>query len=491
MRHWLRVLLLAAFAAIAGTAASAEDDAQTCMNMRIDSSTAVAACNRALARNWPESARETVALLYHFRGSHLMIARDCDRAMEDFNQALARKPNHAPAFGNRGNCWYEKGDYDKALADFTSALRIDPAHLATLGHRGRPWMKKGNPTLALIDLNEGIRLAPNQAFFYQIRSAARRMNKDLDGAIADADEAIRLQPKLGEAYHSRSLALYQKGNRARALQDIEEAIRLEPNKVTHQTHRNLLLANAAPAASPPVASIPSGSERRIALVIGNSDYRSVGPLANPRRDAAAVADTLRRSGFQTVTVINDLTRGKMVEALRSFAAASEKADWSVVYYAGHGIEIGGQNYVVPVDAGLRTDRDAQFEAVPMEQLIAATEGARKLRLLLLDACRENPFINQMQRTVASRSIGRGLAQVEPDAGMLVVFAAKHGQVAYDGEGGNSPFVSALLRRMQTPKLEIRKLFDLVRDDVMVATARKQQPFSYGSVPGSEDFYFTR
>ena len=97
----------------------------------------------------------------------------------------------------------------------------------------------------------------------------------------------------------------------------------------------------------------------------------------------------------------------------------------------------------------------------------------------------------MQRVVASRSLERGLTQVEPDAGTLVVFAAKHGQVAFDGEGGNSPFVSALVQRMLTPQLEIRKLFDLVRDDVMAATSRRQQPFSYGSVPGNEDFYFTR
>lgn len=120
----------------------------------------------------------------------------------------------------------------------------------------------------------------------------------------------------------------------------------------------------------------------------------------------------------------------------------------------------------------------------------ATEGAKKLRLILLDACRNNPFVNQIQRSVASRSIGRGLAQVEPDAGMLVVYSAKHGQVALDGEGGaNSPFVSALVKRLATPQIEIRKLFDLVRDDVMAATGRQQQPFSYGSVPGAEDFYF--
>ena len=108
---------------------------------------------------------------------------------------------------------------------------------------------------------------------------------------------------------------------------------------------------------------------------------------------------------------------------------------------------------------------------------------------MLDACRDNPFADVMKRTTAMRAIGHGLGQVEPDAGMLVVFAAKHGQTVFDGDGQNSPFVSAFVRRVSTPQIEIRKLFDLVRDDVMAATRRQQQPFTYGSVSGSEDFYF--
>jgi uncharacterized caspase-like protein len=214
-------------------------------------------------------------------------------------------------------------------------------------------------------------------------------------------------------------------------------------------------------------------------------------LPNPKRDAATIADVLRRTGFQSVTLANDLTREQMNDALKKFALESDNAEWSLVYFAGHGIEVGGQNYVIPVDAKLSADRDVQFEAVQLDRVLAATGGAKKLRLLLLDACRENPYATQMKRVVATRAIERGLSEVETDAGTLVVFAAKHGQVAYDGQGGNSPFVAALVQRMLTPQLEIRKMFDLVRDDVMAATGRRQQPFSYGSVPGNEDFYFSR
>jgi uncharacterized caspase-like protein len=227
----------------------------------------------------------------------------------------------------------------------------------------------------------------------------------------------------------------------------------------------------------------------VALVIGNSAYKNVNPLPNPGRDAATIAATLKRVGFQTVTLENDLSREKMISALRAFGREAEKADWAIVYFAGHGIEIGGNNYLIPVDAALETDREVQFETIPLDHVLAAVEPAKKLRIVLLDACRDNPFVQGMRRSVASRSIGRGLASIEPEAGTLVVYAAKHRQVALDGEGPNSPFVSALQRYLETPGIEVRRLFDYVRDDVLTSTRRRQQPYTYGSLPANEDFYF--
>jgi uncharacterized caspase-like protein len=224
-------------------------------------------------------------------------------------------------------------------------------------------------------------------------------------------------------------------------------------------------------------------------VIGNSAYRSAPFLPNPQRDADTVAAALRQVGFQ-VTVAGDLTRDKLIDALRLFARQAEGSDWALVYFAGHGIEMNGVNYLIPTDARLETDRDVDFEAVPLVQVMNAVEGAKKLRLVLLDACRDNPFARQMRRTVASRSIGRGLGRLEPDVGTLVVYAARDGQVALDDDGGsNSPFAAALVKQIMVPGIEIRKLFDLVRDDVMEATRRRQQPFTYGSVPGRENFFF--
>ena len=294
----------------------------------------------------------------------------------------------------------------------------------------------------------------------------------------------------------------------------DEAVVRETRPATANNARPIsTVVNTAPAAVssapsaglPVVAGVPQViatpataaqaiSLRRVALVVGNSAYRAVPALPNPNSDAQAVAAALRGVGFQVVGLKTDLGKEALVTALRDFAREAEQADWAVVYFAGHGIELGataglgGANFLIPVDAKLETDRDIEFETVPLGHVITAVEGAKKLRLVILDACRDNPFARQMKRTAASRSVGRGLGRIEPDGGVLVAYAAKHGEVALDGGGRNSPFVAALVNRLPTPGVEIGKLFRLVRDDVLAATDRKQEPFVYGSLPG-DDFFF--
>ncbi|MCJ9702144.1 caspase family protein, partial [Bradyrhizobium sp. SHOUNA76] len=230
--------------------------------------------------------------------------------------------------------------------------------------------------------------------------------------------------------------------------------------------------------------------RRVALVIGNGAYKNAHALPNPPRDSKLIASVLRDLGFQSVMDTKDLTRDKFFQTLKAFAEEAEKADWAVVYYAGHGFEIGGVNYLVPVDAKLTADKDAETEAVALEQVIAAVGAARKVRLVVLDACRDNPFAPAMQRTLSLKLVDKGFSNIEPGAGFMVVYAAKHGETAMDGDGSaNSPFATALAREIKQPRIEIRKLFDIIRDDVWAATRHGQQPFTYGSPPGREDFYF--
>jgi uncharacterized caspase-like protein len=211
--------------------------------------------------------------------------------------------------------------------------------------------------------------------------------------------------------------------------------------------------------------------------------------ASPGNDAQAVAETLRAAGFDSVALVLNSTREKMLDELREFAARVEKADWGVVYYTGHGIEYQGANYLIPVEAKLASDRDIQFESIALDQVLAAVEGARKLRLVILDACRDNPFLNRMHLTVATRQIARGLSRIEPEGGTLVVYAAKHGQVALDGRGEHSPFTTAFLKWVLTPGVEVNKLFRLIRDDVLEATSGVQEPFAYGSLSGYEGDFF--
>jgi uncharacterized caspase-like protein len=180
----------------------------------------------------------------------------------------------------------------------------------------------------------------------------------------------------------------------------------------------------------------------------------------------------------------------MREALRSFRDAADKADWGLIYYAGHGLQIGGVNYLVPVDARLRDERDVEGETISYGELEKTVGGARGLRLIILDACRVDPFAAQMAHANPDHAIVRGLtAPPELRPGLLVVYSAKHGQVAEDGDGEHSPFATALIARLATPGREVRRMFDDVADDVQEATHNRQLPFTYGSLPGKWDFFF--
>lgn len=227
------------------------------------------------------------------------------------------------------------------------------------------------------------------------------------------------------------------------------------------------------------------SPRRVALLLGNADYSHVAKLANPANDARDIGAALERIGF-TVMLRLDLDDGEMRRALRDFAKDATEADVSLIYYAGHGIEIDNTNYLIPVNAELKSDRDAEFEAIRLESVVEALSDARGLKIVLVDACRHNPFAVAMAKSNATRSIGRGLARVEP-SGMLVGYSARGGTMALDGEGRNSPYAAALLQHLEEPGLELGKLFRKVRDTVQVLTAGVQEPFTYGSLPGEDVF----
>ena len=235
-----------------------------------------------------------------------------------------------------------------------------------------------------------------------------------------------------------------------------------------------------------VLSQTASAEKRVALVIGNSAYQNVPRLTNPANDAAAIGEMFRAARFDVVETRRDLGIVDMRRLIRNFTDKSRDADIAVIYYAGHGIEVDGINYLIPTDAVLERDRDAFDEAIQLDRALQAIEPAKTLRLVILDACRDNPFQKTMKRAVASRTLERGLATVEPTKpNTLIAFAAKGGSTADDGSGLNSPFTTALLQHLATPGFELRKAFGLVRDNVMKATNNKQEPFVYGSLGGTD------
>ena len=224
-------------------------------------------------------------------------------------------------------------------------------------------------------------------------------------------------------------------------------------------------------------------EKRIALVIGQSGYQHVPKLPNPLNDASAIADKFKAAGFE-VDTRRDLTNIELRRAMREFTAATRNADIAVVYFAGHGFEVSGTNYLIPVDAKLQSDLDVEDESLSLDRVVKALEPAKRLRLIILDACRDNPFLKSMTRTIASRQVTSGFAKVEPDTDTLIAFAAKAGSTADDGAGKHSPFTAALLNNLFEPGTDIRIALGRVRDDVKRATGNKQEPFVYGSLGGS-------
>ena len=251
----------------------------------------------------------------------------------------------------------------------------------------------------------------------------------------------------------------------------------------------LALAAFVAIASSPLTASAALAEHRVALVIGNSAYQNEPQLPNPARDAGAVGQSLERRGFDAI-VATDLDKRGMDEAFRRFAHAVRDADVALFYYAGHGMQFQGQNYLMPVDARLADAADLPFEMARVDDVVAAMAPARSVRIVLLDACRDNPLADQLLKSLAggSRSAGltRGLARIPDVAGSIVAYATQAGSTAEDGNGEHSPFTAAFLANAESPGIEIGQMFRRVALAVNHATGGRQTPELSISLLG--DFY---
>ena len=246
--------------------------------------------------------------------------------------------------------------------------------------------------------------------------------------------------------------------------------------------RGLILGLGVIALLMGFAATPGWADgKRVALVVGNSAYRNVPELPNPANDAGAVAAALNRLGF-SVTLIANASFEEMRRGLIALGREAAGADMAVMYFAGHGMEISGENWLIPIDAELKKDIDAENEAISLRSVMLQVSNTTSLGLVVLDACRNNPFAAKMHRALALRAAtAGGLGRIEPVGNVLVAYAARDGTTALDGDRRNSPFTTALLHNIETPGIEVTFMFRNVRDDVMEATRNEQQPFVYGSL----------
>jgi tetratricopeptide (TPR) repeat protein len=436
-------------------------------------------------------------IAYYDRGLAYGEKGDHDAEIADESKAIELNPQDADAYVNRALAYDGKGDSDHAIADYDKAIELNPQNTDAYVNRGYARGNKGDYDGEIADESKAIEINPQDTDAYVNRGYAYGNNEDRESEITDESKAIELDAKNADAYIQRADAYAANGDPAKALVDLRAAAELIPESdEQHATvasriaelEKQIASVATAPANSSPPAAVASVG-RRVALVIGNSEYAAVGKLDNPERDAEAIAAALKDDGFE-VTTADNLTRADFIAAINQFSDAAAAADWATIYFAGHGLQLEGVNYLIPVDAKLVADRDAQDEAIALDRVIAAVSGARKLGLIIVDACRNDPFLTNMHFTAGARAARtRGLARIAPQGTTLVEFSARDGQEAQDGDpAGNSPFAAALAKRLAAPGLEVGKLLRQVREDVLAATSNQQEPMFAGDLP-AEDVFF--
>ena len=234
-----------------------------------------------------------------------------------------------------------------------------------------------------------------------------------------------------------------------------------------------------------LAALPSqaAASDRVALVIGNGQYVNAGALPNPANDAQAVAKALGDIGFD-VTLGKDLERVSMERTIRDFLRKASSARIALLFYAGHGMQVDGRNYLIPVDAKVESASDLGFETIELDKILANLDDPARATIVILDACRDNPMSRSFATRSRSTAVGTGLAPYSTlGTGTLIAFATAPGKVALDGQGANSPFTQGLVKHLRTPGLEVRTMLTRVRADVAASTGNKQVPWDNSSLIG--------
>jgi tetratricopeptide (TPR) repeat protein len=465
-------MILVGAGLLAGAARA--DDLTTCRRAPADD--AIAACSRLIAASGL-GERDRARAFYN-RANAYGTRGDRARSMADFDAAIGLDPDFAPALNDRGYAALIQGDLDRAIADFDAALRIDPGFANSYAHRGTAYLGKGDVDRAIADLDRAVRLNPRYAHGFSLRGDYHLKRGNYRNAKADYEAALALRPDLAAAQRGLSEAT------ARL------ATAQQPTMVATAPSAPAMHVASAPAV--PVAAAPATlPARRAALVIGNAAYPGAARLLNPGNDADDVAAALRRLGFEVIEG-RDLTLAGFAAVIAQFRDKAVGADTALIYYAGHGMQLGQQNWLMPIDARVSSEFDARYSNVALPDLLAEIEARATTILVFIDACRENPLAEELRNRLAAerRSFGetRGLARFDVKAPQtLVVFATRPNMVAADGQGRNSPFTEAFLQHVATPGVEIEVLMKRVAASVVARTEGRQQPERLSRL--EREFYF--
>jgi tetratricopeptide (TPR) repeat protein len=500
-----RIAAFAFLIALFAFATSAQAFSQKVMNTcgkGEDLDAAIKACTQIIAG---KETKQTKSMALYNRGWAYRNKGDYDRAIADYTRAIELDPKNAHAFSDRGVAHYDKKEYDLAIADATRALELNPKGSTTYNNRGQAYRAKSDYDRAFTDLSRAIELnAKNSVAFYN-RGTTYIDKVDYEHAIADLTRAITLDPKQADFRRYRAIAYLKTGKFDLARADLDKAVELKPDYPEAKAALAELVqaeaaaagapitqqASAEPAADPtptPLVSTPSAVPlgKRVALVVGNSQYENIGRLDNPVNDAKLISAALKEAGFELVGdgPQLDLDKAELERAVQDFGNRLQGADVALFYYAGHGVQVRGANYLVPVNANPTKETDVDFQMLDANLVLRQMEGAgTRLNLVMLDACRNNPFAGR-----GLRATNGGLAQMQAPEGTLISFATEPGTVAQDGSDGNSPYTKALAEIVRTPGLGIFDSFNQVGLKVKQSTGGAQRPW-LSSSPIEGAFYF--
>lgn len=420
---------------------------------------------------------------FNGRGAAYLNERMLESAIRDFDRAIQLDPNFPAALNNRGLAYYYKRDFKRAIQDYDRAIRLKPDFVTARYNRASAYAYIGQEDLAIKEYDEVLRQQPNDAFAYHNRGTVYAQKGQTDRAIQDFDIAIRLAPEAAFPYGNRGRAYLKLEQVDRAIADLEKGLALDPD-LGNWAKSALAEARAAKAA---LASRATSATRRIAMIIGNGQYPYIGNLKNAENDAVKIAAALKGRGYEiigpdgTAAPFANLTKAQMEAALDAFEKQSRTAEVALIWYAGHGssFQIADQqkdNFLLPIDFRTKDAKDILVKGLSVERMKRAVIPAARLRVLIIDACRDNNV------EVPTRGLKRGMIAEAKNRDMVVMFSTRAGEQAEDGDGDLSPFAEGFLEELAAnPKNAVLNFLTAVSGRVKAKTEPDQIPEIFTNV----------